>query len=98
EKALLKTEIHPLEREVPVEKGQTVAYISWTINGHKIAAVPLVAKEDVDLSPINRAVDALKSNGPLYKSKWVWIGLVLLAIFAVFKVNMGKRKRAQKKR
>ncbi|MEO6907147.1 MAG: D-alanyl-D-alanine carboxypeptidase family protein, partial [Abditibacteriaceae bacterium] len=42
EKALLKTEIHPLEREVPVEKGQTVAYISWTINGHKIAAVPLV--------------------------------------------------------
>lgn len=95
------TKVHPLKRSAPVAKGQIVAYISWMENGHKIAAMPLVAKDDVNYSTIYRAMNSLKSlgkNGPIYKSIWVWLGLALLFIFTLFRVNAGKRKRARKKR
>jgi D-alanyl-D-alanine carboxypeptidase (penicillin-binding protein 5/6) len=101
EEKYLKATVHPLQRSAPLAKGQIVAYISWTENGHKIAAMPLVANDDVNYSTIYRAMNSLKSlgkNGPIYKSIWVWIGLALLFIFTVFKVNAGKRKRARKKR
>lgn len=101
EEKYLKAEVHPLQRSAPLAKGQIVAYISWTENGHKIAAMPLVAKDDVNYSTIYRAMNSLKSlgkNSPIYKSIWVWIGLALLFIFAIFKVNAGKRRRARKKR
>jgi hypothetical protein len=101
EEKYLKAKVHPLKRNAPVAKGQIVAYISWTENGHKIAAMPLVAKDDVNYSTIYRAMNSLKSlgkNGPIYKSIWVWIGLALLFLFAIFKVKAGKRKRARKKR
>lgn len=96
EKAHLKMTVHPLERSAPIEKGQIVAYISWTKDGHKLAALPLVAKDAVERSVIDRAIDSLQSEGPIYKSKWVWIGLALLFIFAIFKVNAGKRKRKRR--
>lgn len=98
EEQSLKREVHPLKRSAPVKKGQIVAYISWTKNGHKLAALPLVAKDDVDYSTIHRAMNSFKSEGPIYKSKWVWVGLALLLIFAIFRVKVGKRKRARKKR
>lgn len=100
EEKYLKTEVHPLKRSAPLAKGQIVAYISWTENGHKIAAMPLVAKDDVNYSTVYRMMNSLKSigtNGPIYKSIWVWIGLALLFIFTFFKVNFGKRKRAKKR-
>lgn len=98
EEQYLKTEVHALKRSAPVARGQIVAYISWTENGHKLAAMPLVAKDDVNYSTVYRMMNSLKSDGPIYKSKWVWIGLALLFIFAIFKVGVGKRRRAKKKR
>jgi len=96
EEQSIKTEVHPLQRNAPVAKGQIVAYISWTEKGHKLAALPLVAKEDVNYSTIYRAMNSLKSDGPIYKSKWIWAGLALLLIFTIFKVNRGKRRRKRR--
>jgi len=97
EKDHLKVEVHSLERTAPVLKGQIVAYMAWFKNGKKLAAVPLVARDTVNKTVVHRALDAMHNDGPFYQSKWIWIGLGLLALFTLFRVNAGKRRRARRR-
>lgn len=98
EKGHLKMKVHVLTREMPIEKGEIVAYVAWSANGHDVAAVPLVADGPVHLPITQRVLSVLTAKVPVYKSIWVWAVLVLLGFFAAFRVNAGNRKRAAQTR
>lgn len=64
EQALLTKQVHPLKRSAPIKEGQTIAWLEWQLNGHKIASVPLVAQEAVPQSLIARIAPALGARFP----------------------------------
>lgn len=102
EESALERRVHPLERAAPIEKGQTIAWLEWKLNGEKIASVPLVAEEAVDRSLIAKAVPALAGMMPsvplarwsVYLFTVVGIGFLL----AGWRVRKDEYNRRRKKR
>ena len=101
ERSTLTSQVHSLDREAPVEKGQTVAWLSWNLNGRKIASVPLVAREEVGQSLVSKVLPAaalLFPSKPLLRWSVYALGLsgVLLLIVG-WKVRTHEIKRRKRK-
>jgi D-alanyl-D-alanine carboxypeptidase len=102
EQQLLATRVQPLERTAPIVKGQTVAWLAWDLGNHKIASVPLVAREDVGVS---FAAKILPAAAPLTLSqpllRWSVYALAtagVLLLLAGWKVKNDDNQRKQRQR
>ncbi len=102
EQQLLTSHVQPLERVAPIGKGQTVAWLAWNLNNHKIASVPLVAHEPVGVS---LAAKILPGAAPLVPSqpllRWSVYALAtmgVLMLLAGWKVKTNDNQRKQRLR
>jgi D-alanyl-D-alanine carboxypeptidase (penicillin-binding protein 5/6) len=103
EQQLLTSHVQPLERVAPIAKGQPVAWLAWDLNGHKIASVPLVARDAVGVSlaaKIFPAAAPLVPSQPLLR--WsvyalAMAGVLLLLAGWKMKNNENQRKQQQRK-
>jgi len=104
EQSALTTHVHPLERTAPIKEKQPVAWLEWRLNGHKIASVPLVAKEAVPESFIAKYtpwLGALMPSQPIGRWSVYALGLVGVLLLTGWKVkdnNERKRKRQARQR
>jgi D-alanyl-D-alanine carboxypeptidase (penicillin-binding protein 5/6) len=103
EKQLLTSHVQPLERVAPIGKGQTVAWLAWDLNDHKIASVPLVASEPIGVSlaaKIFPAAAPIVPSQPLLRwSVYALATTGVLLLLAGWKVknNDNQRKTRQRK-
>lgn len=100
EESTLEALVHPLERAAPIEKGQTIAWLEWKLNGEKIGSVPLVAQEAVDRSFVAKVAPAFAELAPslplarwsIYALSFMGVGLLL----AGWKVRRDEYKRKRR--
>ena len=97
EQAFLASRIHSMEPEAPVKKDQPVATLEWSLNGKRIASVPLVARQDIgkslpaQIAPV--AARVMPSQPWLRWSIYACALLGMTCIFAGWKMRIDERKR-----